>query len=117
MRDQLAAQAIFYDLADGTSGGLISATQWRSDARIVLPDDEPSMYAEIIGTLHRSPLDLKNSLKVHAIHRVPAGAVADRVCYHLLEAAFVTLCFERGPPVGLPSTLTGNVLTLLAMSV
>ena len=86
-----------YDLEDGTGFKLIVATQWREEVLVEMPEDDPQLYVQIIGTLDRRSQEAKNALKVKHIQKVTD--VAHRLWYHILEVAYVTLCYERGPPV------------------
>ncbi|KAM5531059.1 hypothetical protein V8D89_015279 [Ganoderma adspersum] len=87
-----------YELEDGTSRGRISARQWSSEANCdELPDDWSKLYVHIVGYLDRKiQLNGRNWVIIEHIHAVTD--MPNRLFFHILETAFVTLSLQRGPP-------------------
>ncbi|OSC97116.1 hypothetical protein PYCCODRAFT_1440476 [Trametes coccinea BRFM310] len=84
------------DLEDGTSNGWITAKRWLNGQDTDgLPTDKDNFYVHITGELVRASGDSKTTLTVRSI-----SVVTDphQLLLHILEAAFVTLALERGPP-------------------
>ncbi len=76
----------------------MSARQWRSDGGETLREGH-SGYVQVVGHLDtKTQSGSNNVLIVKSIRALDDPA--DRLFFHLMQAAFVTLCFERGPPVG-----------------
>lgn len=91
--------ATLIDLEDGTTGGRILARRWLNNLNVNwLRSDGEQYYARIIGRLVRGQQETRNSLEIKAFRRV---ADPHEMLLHILEAAFATLTFERGPPVGI----------------
>ncbi|TFK91041.1 hypothetical protein K466DRAFT_660376 [Polyporus arcularius HHB13444] len=87
--------SITYVLEDGT-GSRMSARQWRSDGGETLREGH-SGYVQVVGHLDtKTQSGSNNVLIVKSIRALDDPA--DRLFFHLMQAAFVTLCFERGPP-------------------
>ncbi len=88
-----------YELEDGTSHGRISARQWVSDTNCdELPDDYSKLYVHVVGHLDRKvQLNSRNWVIIEHIHAVTD--MPNRLFFHILETAFVTLSLQRGPPV------------------
>lgn len=88
-----------YELEDGTSRGRISARRWSSEADCdELPDDCSKLYVDIVGHLDRKVrLNARNCVIIEHIHA--ATDVPNRLFFHILDTAFVTLSLQRGPPV------------------
>ena len=88
-----------YELEDGTGCGRISARQWVSDADCnKLPDNRDQLYVYIVGHLDRKvELYARNWVIAEHIHAVTN--MPDRLFFHILETAVVTLSLDRGPPV------------------
>ncbi|KAI0748135.1 hypothetical protein C8Q80DRAFT_719586 [Daedaleopsis nitida] len=88
---------LLYHLEDGTSAGRIIARQWRSDMVEQLPDNDKQLYVHVVGQLDtKAAKNTRNSLNIRRIHRVTD--IANQLLFHIAETAFVTLCYERGPP-------------------
>ncbi|KAI0807390.1 hypothetical protein C8Q74DRAFT_59116 [Fomes fomentarius] len=88
---------ILYTLEDGTSRGHITARQWRSDTIEDIPDDD-QLYVHVVGQLdQKMSMGAQNVLNIRRIRRI-VDQIADRLCCHLMETAYVTLYHERGPP-------------------
>lgn len=103
--------ATLLDLEDGTTGGRIFAKRWLNgqDSDGLL--DEEQYYARIVGTIVRGH-ESKNTLRVEGIQRVTDP---HQLFLHILEAAFVSLTLERGPPVCL-SILSPSLINLIQIS-
>ncbi|KAI0636960.1 hypothetical protein C8Q77DRAFT_537662 [Trametes polyzona] len=85
-----------FDLEDGTTGGSIIAKRWRNgrdDSELPTTLDE-QLYARIVGRLARGK-EAKNALEVKTLRVITDP---HELLFHILEVAFVHLCFERGPP-------------------
>ena len=90
---------ILFELEDGTSRGRIGTILWRTEDENGWEIIQRSVsYVQVLGKLQRRSREARNTLKVIRVHEV--ADVAHHVFFHLLEAAFVTLCHERGTPVG-----------------
>ena len=91
------SSSITYTLEDGTCRG-ISARQWLSDGGDTLSEDYRG-YVHVVGQLDtRTQSRFKNVLVVKTI-RALKDDPADQLAFNILQAAYVTLCLERGPPV------------------
>ena len=88
-----------YELEDATSQGRISARWWSSEADCdKLPDDYSKLYVDIAGHLDQKvQLNARNCVIIKHIHAVTDAP--DRLFFHILDAAFVILSLQRGPPV------------------
>ncbi|KAL1947911.1 hypothetical protein VTO73DRAFT_13635 [Trametes versicolor] len=86
--------ATLLDLEDGTTGGRIFAKRWLNGQDSDGLPDEEQYYARIVGTIVRGH-ESKNTLRVEGIQRVTDP---HQLFLHILEAAFVSLTLERGPP-------------------
>ncbi|PIL24006.1 transporter [Ganoderma sinense ZZ0214-1] len=102
-----------YELEDGTSRGRIFARRWSSDAACDdLPDDCSKLYVHIVGHLDRkAQLNGRNWVIIEQIHAVTD--MPNRLFFHILETAFVTLSLERGPPpiTAVPSNVEAHNAT------
>ncbi|KAI1795869.1 hypothetical protein LXA43DRAFT_989837 [Ganoderma leucocontextum] len=94
-----------YELEDGTSRGRISARQWSSDVECDQLPDDYSLYVHIVGHLDRKVrLNSRNWVIIEHIHEVTD--MPNRLFFHILETAFVTLSLQRGPP---PTTVLNSI--------
>ncbi|RPD80078.1 hypothetical protein L226DRAFT_530266 [Lentinus tigrinus ALCF2SS1-7] len=90
------SSSITYFLHDGTGPRLI-AKQWLSDDGETLPVGHWG-YAHVVGQL--DPKAQPGSKNVLIVKRIRAliDPPEDQLSFHIFQAAYVSLCFERGPP-------------------
>lgn len=107
--------ATLLDLEDGTTGGRIFAKRWLNGQDSDGLPDEEQYYARIVGTIVRGH-ESKNTLRVEGIQRVTDP---HQLFLHILEAAFVSLTLERGPPVclSLLSPGIGDLIQIYVASI
>ena len=89
-----------YVLEDGTSLGRINGRHYGSGSERDEPEDcgMSQLYVHIVGTLRTTQkLEYKNAIQITHVRKVTD--LPNQLFFHILEAAFVSLRFERGPPV------------------
>ncbi|EJF65866.1 hypothetical protein BD309DRAFT_1013742 [Dichomitus squalens] len=91
---------VVYTLEDGTSLGRIDARHYPTGSSFEeLSDSDQGtsqLYVHVLGTLDlKVKLGSRNVIRVLHMYRVTDP---NQLFFHILEAAFVTLSLERGPP-------------------